>query len=376
MKVLIYKYKSDLAPVGGSNGYCFNIYQELNKRSETSIEFLDSKKESKYRSNTIKKYFQTFFSFFKKDKQADLFNKYDVVHFHSTKDFYKCRKSLKKFKGKSILTMHSPIPFHMEMVENIKKHHKILGLLLRRHSFSKIDNYSFNHCDYILLPCKEAEESYYSHWKKYRKIHNRNEKKYRYIPTGIVQAFPKIDAEQYRKEHGYTKDDFIVSYVGRHNEVKGYDRIIDVCDQLNNESIKFLIGGKEFPLEGPKLNNWKEIGWTNDPYSLINASNVFILPNRETYFDIVLLEVLSLGKPCIVSNTGGNKVVLSKGCKHIFKFDDEKECVEIVNKMFKEEHSYKPVEEIIDLFKNNYSVELFVDKYIELLESISEEVQK
>lgn len=374
MRVLIYKYKSDLAPIGGPNGYCFNILKELERRNTKDIFFLENKIESKYKANSLKKYFQTFLSFFKTKKSTN-FDEFDVVHFHSTKELYKNRKNLKHYDGKILLTTHSPVPYHMEMVENIKNHHKILGLFLRKHSFSKIDSFSFNRANIILLPCKEAEESYYYHWKHYKKLHQRNEKKYVYIPTGIVGVSPKIQAEDYRKSLGYSKDDFIVSYVGRHNEVKGYDRIIKIAKLLNNGNIKFLIGGKEFPMSGPNLPNWKEIGWTNDPYSLVNCSNVFILPNRETYFDIVLLEVLSLGKTCIISNTGGNKVVLDKGCEDIYKFDSEEECAEIIKNMYSQRIGYEPRESIQKLFKENYTISLFVDQYLNMLEKISEDRQ-
>ena len=43
--------------------------------------------------------------------------------------------------------------------------------------------------------------------------------------------------------------------------------------------------------------------WTNDPHSLINASDMFILPNKETYFDLIMLEVLSMGKIVLATNT-------------------------------------------------------------------------
>ena len=138
MKVLVYKFLEDLKPVGGSNGYCFNIFSELKKRNNTEIEFLQNKPQEKYQSNTLKKYLSTLVSLFKRNKlQADIY-KYDIIHFHSSKDFYKCRKSLKNYKGKIVFTMHSPIPYHMEMIENIKKHHKILGIFLLKHSFSQI----------------------------------------------------------------------------------------------------------------------------------------------------------------------------------------------------------------------------------------------
>lgn len=69
---------------------------------------------------------------------------------------------------------------------------------------------------------------------------------------------------------------------------------------------------------GLKDSRWKEVGWTNDSQSIIAASDVFVLPNRETYFDIIMLEVLSCGKIVIASRTGGNKYFEKIGAKGVF----------------------------------------------------------
>lgn len=370
MRVLIYKVESELAPVGGPLGYCFNIKEELKRRGITDIDFLPDIPKDNLKSNSIKKYFSTFKKLVSGKQTNFDFTKYDAIHFHSVKDFYQNRIALKNYKGKILFTMHSPVPFHMESNENIKKHHKFLGLFLNKHAFSYMDKYVFDHADYIVLPCVEAEESYYFHWKAYKKIHERNKEKYRYIPTGIVGAKAKIDADEYRNSLGYSKDDFIVAYVGRHNEIKGYDRIINMAKKLNNENIKFLVGGKEFPLKGPELSNWKEIGWTNDPYSLVNSANVFILPNRETYFDIVMLETLSLGKNSLISNTGGNKVIISKNVEGIYSFDNDDEGAQIISDLYEKKISYLPNKDIVKLFKENYSIEIFVTNYLGLLNSV------
>lgn len=373
MKVLIFKKENDLKPVGGPNGYCFNIRTELKKRNNQQVCFLSDStlKNIPFKSNSFKKYLNTFVRFLFGNKANINFNEYDAIHFHSTKELYENRKMIKKYKGKIVLTMHSPVPFHMEMVENIKNHHKFLGVFLRKHSFSFIDKKAFGIANYILLPCKEAEESYYSNWKYYHKLHDDNKEKYVYIQTGIVPSCPNVLADDYRKLHGFSKNDFIVSYIGRHNEIKGYDRIIKIANMVRNSNIKFLIGGTESPIKPPIMDNWTEIGWTNDPYSLINCSNVFILPNRETYFDIVLLEVLSLGKTCLISKTGGNKVILNNNCNGVFGFESEEQASEILLKLKNNNTGYLPNKNIKNLFNNNYDISIFVDRYLDFLERIT-----
>ncbi len=58
------------------------------------------------------------------------------------------------------------------------------------------------------------------------------------------------------------------------------------------------------------------------PGNIVNASDVFVLPNRRTFFDLVLLEVMSIGKPIIASFTGGNKFV-SRQTKGVITFERE-----------------------------------------------------
>lgn len=54
---------------------------------------------------------------------------------------------------------------------------------------------------------------------------------------------------------------------------------------------------------------------------------MFILPNRETYFDLVLLEVMSLGIPVLASYTGGNKYFEKINDSGIYFFKDMNEAM-------------------------------------------------
>ena len=165
-----------------------------------------------------------------------------------------------------------------------------------------------------------------------------------------------------------------MSYVGRHNEVKGYDSLKKMAARILNikDDVFFLIAGKEEPLKGLKSQNWKEAGWINDAESVINAADVFILPNKETYFDLVLLEVLSMGKPVIISRTGGNKFFEKLNSDGIYVYESEKEAVDIILKM-----KEKGMEELENLGQMNQTIYekyftplIFAQNYIKLLKDI------
>lgn len=378
MRVLIFKKEADLKPVGGSLGYCYNLKLMIEKLGISELEFLKGESDNscpKLKANTFRKYASTFIKLLFPRRQADGvdFSFYDVVHFHSPIDLYRSRQQLKNFKGKVVLTSHSPVPFHMEITQNIRTRHKFLGLFLRKHAFSHIDRYAFRRADFILFPCKEAEEPYFGNWKTYKKIHEKNAKKFCYIPTGIVAAQAKVGPEDYRLAHNLSTDDFVVAYVGRHNSVKGYDRLIKIAGILSDFDAKFLIAGREFPMKGPSMPNWQEIGWTDDPSSLINAADVFVLPNRETYFDIVLLEALSLGAVCLISATGGNKHILAENPPGVFGFDSEKEAASLLKSLASRRGEFPLLrEQNRRFFRERYEVSVFLREYLSWLQSIVE----
>ena len=91
----------------------------------------------------------------------------------------------------------------------------------------------------------------------------------------------KVNREDFRKKYGIPDNAFVISYAGRHNEIKGYADLKRLGEKLlADKNVYFLIAGKEEPMTGLKNDHWIEVGWTNDPHSLIAASDVFVLPNH------------------------------------------------------------------------------------------------
>ena len=235
------------------------------------------------------------------------------------------------------------------------------------------DEYAFNRADYIHFPAKEAEECYYNTWKKYKKIHEKNSKKYIYIPTGIGPIRVNSDKQEIREKYNIPADAFVISYVGRHNEVKGYANLKEIAEKVfkQEDNIYFLIGGKEEPLKGLNNPRWIEVGWTNKPHDLINCSDLFILPNMETYFDLIMLEVLSVGKTMLVTDTGGNKYFKKFKESGIFYYEygNIEEAIKQIEKIKKK--NLKELELLNKkIVKENFTISIFADKYIEMIENL------
>lgn len=387
-KVLIYKAKQDLKPIGGPNGYLFNLYDGIKQLNDPDIkiDFLPNSSYPFFASTFLRllskhKKILFFITIQKlrfdrgRTKLID-FSKYDIIHFHSPLDYYVCRESLKDFHGKVVLTCHSPMPVHMELVDylNLKSKKKINKY---RRMVEKIDIFAFNNADYILLPCEEAEECFYNTWDKYAEIRKNNKYKYIYIPTGLIDTKEKFN-DNIRNKYGYSESDLVISYVGRHNEVKGFKSLKRIGNHIldRDSNVKFLIAGEEKPIRGLDRNGWKEIGWTNKPHEIIAASDIFILPNKETYFDLIMLEVLSLGKPVLATETGGNKFYRKFKDSGIFlyKYDDISDFMRVFD-LVKNTDLKALGKKNKKIFKDNFSSVIFAKKYLAAYKNIAGKIK-
>lgn len=302
------------------------------------------------------------------------YSQYDIIHFHSTVDLYRSIKHLENFKGKVLLTSHTPKAPFLETIEDVLKSNSKTVTINNLKKIISIDEKAFERADYLIFPCRDAMEPYFNTWSGFGKIIAG--KKVDYILTACPPANTKRSADEIRRELGIPPSAIVFVYAGRHNEVKGYDILKKAAEIIlkKNLSVYFLILGKEEPLQGLQHPNWIEIGWTNVPHDYINAGDVFVLPNRETYFDLILLEVLSLQKPVILSNTGGNKYFLQNSNEGFFYFEDIKEealssVIEMVSKIPKTDLDLLGKSNYT-LYKENFTIESFANNYLTLLNKI------
>ena len=394
-RVLVYLKENDLAPKGGPAAVCYYYNNEQIARGDNFFEFLPpsnpdavplSRRLEKIVLSMMPKYFRKNYDEWKSIQSLKRllevephslppvdFNQYDIIHFHQTKDLFLQRNNLKDYKGKVLLQSHSPLPYGQEyckdMPEKIKKG---VGDIERK--FEELDRFAFDRADYIIFPCPEAEEPYENNWAYYQTIKNNHSGRYRYVLTGILPCVPKRMRPDVLKELQIPQEDFVISYVGRHNSVKGYDLLKEIGAEFlkSNNDAYIIVAGKESPFKGLDHPRWKEIGWTNDAHSYISASDVFVLPNRETYFDIVMLEVLSLGKIVVASRTGGNRFFEKEGVPGVFLYNSVEDAVRVlsnIEKMSKQERDSLG-DKNREYFEKNLTVKGMYDRYIKMLETI------
>ena len=315
----------------------------------------------------------------------DMFEKMDLkrtktIHVHTIGDAIKVRNSLNRIGARHIkllLTSHTPeAPSDEYYKEYLENGHEEKYANDIRNLWKKIEKEAFNSADILIFPSKEAMEPLFATMDDFQDIVAH--KDIRFIASGAKQLKQTLSKHEAKKKYG-VEGKFVVGYVGRHNEIKGYDILQNAAKKvmLQNDNISFLIGGKQGNVFTP-LNDkrWIEAGWVN-PADLFQAIDVFVLPNRMTYFDLVLLEVMSMGVPVIASATGGNKSVQEQ-TKSLFLYDNTVDSLAETILMLSKE-SLSTMRNYSNLIKreyeNNYTPSLFAERYLSLINQIYEDYQ-
>lgn len=391
-KVLVYLESDKLSPRGGPYAVGYYYYIEMKKRGEEEFSFIPADPQrikqfnrgqviSSKLPNWINKIQRTVRNIIRTKRLLEGpapsskfdFSGYDIVHFHKTIDMFTEREQLKDFKGIVILQSHSPLPLGQETCINMPKIEKRFIRNIEE-KYEVVDRYAFDRADYIIFPCEEAEEPYHDNWSYFSDIKEKKADAFKYVTTGIDAPKINKDKETVLRELGIAENDFIISYVGRHNYVKGYDLLKEIGKKCLDEmdDAYCVCAGREEPYTGLDHSRWIEIGWTTDPHSYISASDVFVLPNRVTYFDIVMIEVLAIGKIVVASRTGGNKYFERMNAEGVFLYDTTDEAVEIIKRIknMSLEERKKLENANKDFYKKYLSVSAMYDGYISTLKEI------
>ena len=253
------------------------------------------------------------------------YNTFDAIHFHETVDIWRFEKLMENYKGTIILTSHSPKPYHLELLEDVFYLKKSSIWQLVYQQLERIDKIAFTKANVIVAPCKEALESYEYHWQPFKPT--TQNKPFYFSPSGIEQPSVTKSPKIIREELTIADNAFVICYNGRHNKVKGYDLLLKAAKKLLQQynDVYFLITGKKDEPSAIEHDRWIQTGWTTEPQNFVNASDVVVVPNRETFFDLNVLMALSLGKPVALSDTGGNKFFQKFASVGIYLFDIKKE---------------------------------------------------
>lgn len=234
------------------------------------------------------------------------------IHVHTAAEVVKVKNYLRKnFLDDRlvILTCHTPESVANEQYAlSIADGQDESRARILQAKWLELERRAYQEADIMIFPSEEAKEPLLHDIPDFGNIIAK--KDIRYLATGSKKLVSSLTKEEAKKKYGVSGKT-VVGYIGRHNAIKGYDLLKEAAEEIlkQTDDVVFLIGGAqgtEFaPLDDPR---WIEAGWVN-PADLLCALDLFVLPNRQTYYDLVLLEVLSMGVPVVATATGGNKSV-------------------------------------------------------------------
>lgn len=231
-------------------------------------------------------------------------NEIDIVHLHLPKLVYFLGKEVKKRKKKLVMTLSGDPIFE---VAN-------LGF------FTKIKTKQFwnNSIKYSDIICPV------SYWLSNQIQKNNDIKKLQVVHNAIdVEKFIDLHAG-IRKKHNIDPNEFVILTIARLTEVKGLDILINAYSifvkNQKNPSKLIIIGKGELKnnlIELAKkleiLHNIIFIEFVSNLADYISDSDIFVMTSNYEPFGMTAAEAGVVGKPIIVSKTGGLMEIIENG---------------------------------------------------------------
>lgn len=308
-------------------------------------------------------------------KSIDL-NEFDFIHFHLLPSLQQFLNSHPEYRGKTILTSHCPCPWTYEMLDvfnpPFRNYFRNLGI--------KNECEAYYGASYIMFPCEDAKEPYVKN-KKVKAVFENRKESFFYVPTSILDLKTEIKDEHAFKRLGISKDAFVITYIGRHCSIKGYDILKKVGEKLLGKysNLYFVCAGKG-SIPPYTHERWIELGFIDYANEVHAQGDLYIIANKETFFDIGTLEVLRAGNHVILSNTGGNKyfrTLPSSDTEGIgyFEIDDIDHLCNMVEVLIQKKKSnphFFANEAYANrlLFLKHFTIDKYIDKYISELQCL------
>jgi Glycosyltransferase len=393
-KILHISY--DIHPGGGPHGYLYNLrqgYHELCQSGFRSLVELDfdsiiSSDErlnssppttpSKWKNiikNSIPCDFYDRLLVRKWDKNfknwrlggQKLFHKIhnsDIVVIHSPQLAYLLKELIDR--NKTVYYMqHSPTPWCDEVLLSLKmtypKQHNFIHLT---RFLETIERSLFEMSDKVIIPSEHAVDAYSV---RYPGLFDNLKKKGKviYLPSGVPE--PQMSRDIEANPSGLT-----VAFVGRYHPHKGFDiflEVIKLAYQSKLHHIKFFSLGSGPITPNVSFPNYQDFGWQKEPHQLMKNADVIIVPNRATYFDLLPLEAMALGKIVIVSPVGGNIDLAEYSSGIILAQDNNPESyLNILNELSRDKERLDRLSQNNFLvYKNHFSMEKFAKRHLEII---------
>ncbi len=199
-----------------------------------------------------------------------------------------------------------------------------------------------------------------------------NEKKIKVIKNGVkpVRKFTDEEITEVRNSYGI-KDEFVFAMIARVEDIKGHDFFIDAAKNIVKDynNVKFMICGTGGYLEHVKCRVEDEnmsdsilvTGHIKDVTAVMNIIDVNVNASFGTEAtSLSLLEGMSLGKPIIASDYGGNPELVINGVNGLmFESKNSAELEAKMRKLLDDKALYTKLSEGAEkLYREKYTADI------------------
>lgn len=231
---------------------------------------------------------------------------YDIVHCHTPIAAACTRLACRKARKNGTKVIYTAHGFHFYTGAPLK------NWLL----FYPVEKLCSRWTDALITINKED----YERAKKKFKI-----KKIEYVPgVGIdVKRFADdpTDKKAKRRELGIPEEAYVLLSVGELNINKNQQIVVRAVGELKDKNIHYVIAGKgdqdkallNLAKEVGIENQFHLIGYRSDVPELYKMSDVYLLPSKREGLNVSVMEAMSSGLPCIVSDIRGNRDMIDEG---------------------------------------------------------------
>jgi glycosyltransferase involved in cell wall biosynthesis len=214
---------------------------------------------------------------------------------------------------------------------------------------------------------------------------------YEYIPAskiqviynGIIPLKPvKSRSAGIRRELGISEHIRIVGTIARLDPIKNHAMMLRAFKIVTESypDIKLLIVG-----DGDEMEHLKRLcqdlgiadhviltGYITEPVCTLDLMDVFLLSSLSEGTSMTLLEAMSLAKPCVVTDTGGNPEIIEHNVNGIVTpNDDAPAFADAIIELLIDNKKYQKMSDAsLDRFNRKFNLHYMVNKYQDIYEKL------
>jgi len=172
------------------------------------------------------------------------------------------------------------------------------------------------------------------------------------------------------------KDKFVVTAVGRLEEVKNFALLIDAIKDL--DICLMIVGEGSLESELKEQVNRLDIsdkviftGYRDDALKIVANSDLFVISSNKEGLPYVLIEALLSKVPVVSTDVSDMKYILPK--EYIVPIQDKKSLIQVISKVVQNyDKSLKDFQDSFEFAKDNFTLNSMVQKVIDVYKRVKD----